>query len=137
MDLLGEIRLLGGLLGAALLAATGLMLMYPLATSRILPGWSLNIAALLHEAEAILAVTYIFIVHFFIGHLRPSSFPMNEAMFAGSIPLEAAVEEKPAWVARLRSERRMPEEARPPPGAGTGWPILYSAMRPCPAASIS
>jgi cytochrome b subunit of formate dehydrogenase len=102
--------------GLPLLAATGLMLMYPLATSRILPGWSLNIAALLHEAEAILAVTYIFIVHFFIGHLRPSSFPMNEVMFAGSVPLEAAAEEKPAWVARLRSEQRLTGEGPTAPG---------------------
>jgi len=71
--------------GMPLLAITGLMLMYPLLTSRFMPGWILNVAALLHRAEAILAVTYIFIVHFFIGHLRPSSFPMNEAMFSGSV----------------------------------------------------
>ena len=74
----------------------GLMLMYPLLTSRVLPGWSLNIAALLHKAEAILAISYIF-----IGHLRPSSFPMNEGMFSGSVPLEEAMEEKPAWIERL------------------------------------
>jgi len=42
--------------GMPLLAITGLMLMYPLMTSSILPGWSLNIAALLHRAEAILAI---------------------------------------------------------------------------------
>ena len=72
--------------GLPLLAVTGLMLMYPIASSRYLPGWALNIVALLHRAEAVLAVTYIFIVHFFIGHLRPSSFPMNEAMFSGSVP---------------------------------------------------
>lgn len=96
--------------GLPLLAVTGLMLMYPLTTCRLLPGWSLNIAALFHRAEAILAVTYIFIVHFFVGHLRPSSFPMNEAMFAGTVPLEEALEEKPAWVARLRSEGRVDEQ---------------------------
>jgi len=69
--------------GLPLLAITGLMLMYPLMTCRMLPGWSLNIAMLLHKAEALLAISYIFIVHFFIGHLRPSSFPMNEGMFSG------------------------------------------------------
>ena len=95
--------------GLPLLAITGVMLMYPLVTSRFLPGWSLNIAALLHRAEAILAVTYIFIVHFFIGHLRPSSFPMNEAMFSGSVPLKEAIEEKPAWVERLQNTGRLGE----------------------------
>ena len=100
--------------GLPLLAVTGLMLMYPLAASRFMPGWILNIAALLHAAEAILAVLYIFIVHFFIGHLRPASFPMNEGMFAGSITLEEAVHEKPAWVERLEAEGEL-EHVEPPP----------------------
>jgi len=101
--------------GLPLLAITGLMLIYPMWTSRFLPGWSLNIASLLHKAEAILAVSYIFIVHFFIGHLRPTSFPMNQAMFSGSVPMEEALDEKPAWVERLRSEGKLEfVEAKPP-----------------------
>lgn len=88
--------------GLPLLALTGLMLMFPIWTSRWMPGWMLNVAVLLHRAEALLAVTYIFIVHFFIGHLRPSSFPMNEAMFAGSVPIDEVEEEKQAWVKRLK-----------------------------------
>lgn len=109
--------------GMPLLAITGLMAMYPLHTSRMLPGWSLNIASLLHRAEAILAVAYIFIVHFFIGHLRPSSFPMNEGMFAGSVPLEEAVEEKADWVARLKQEGRFEAALTTPPAAW--YRVLY------------
>jgi cytochrome b subunit of formate dehydrogenase len=93
--------------GMPLLAITGVMMMYPFWTSQYLPGWSLNIAALLHRAEAILAVSYIFIVHFFVGHLRRTSFPMNQAMFSGSVLLEEAQDEKPAWVERLRKEGRL------------------------------
>jgi len=104
--------------GLPLLAVTGLMLMFPLATSRILPGWSLNVAVLLHKAEAVLATTYIFIVHFFIGHLRPSSFPMNEGMFAGSLELEEVMSEKPAWVERLKIEGRLK-------GTAANSPILW------------
>jgi len=101
--------------GLPLLAVTGLMSMFPLATSRIFPGWVLNITVLLHRAEALLAVSYIFIVHFFIGHFRPSSFPMNESMFSGSIPLEEAMEERPAWVERLKEEGRLElVKAKPP-----------------------
>jgi len=85
--------------GLPLLAITGLMLIYPMVASRLVPGWALNVAALLHRAEAILAVAYIFIVHFFIGHLRPSSFPLNEGMFSGTVTLENAMEERsqPGW----------------------------------------
>ncbi|RJR51697.1 MAG: cytochrome C [Desulfobacteraceae bacterium] len=101
--------------GLPLLAITGILLIYPMWASRFLPGWGLNIAALLHRAEAVLAVSYIFVVHFFIGHVRPSSFPMNQAMFAGSIPLEEATKEKPAWIERLKKEGKLEEVAASPP----------------------
>ena len=109
--------------GLPLLAITGLMAMYPMVTSRILPGWSLNIAALLHRAEAILAISYIFIVHFFIGHLRPTSFPMNEGMFSGSVELEEAMEEKPAWVERLKEEGKLEILETSPPS--TWYRVVY------------
>jgi hypothetical protein len=83
--------------------------------SRIVPGWALNVAALLHRAEAILAVSYIFMIHFFIGHLRPSSFPMNEGMFSGSITIEKAKEEKPAWVERIKKEGKLELVMAKPP----------------------
>jgi cytochrome b subunit of formate dehydrogenase len=109
--------------GLPLLAATGLMLMFPLVTSHWMPGWMLNIAALVHRAEAILAVSYIFIVHFFIGHLRPSSFPMNEAMFSGSVPLKPTLEEKPAWIERLQQTGPLERAAANPPA--TWYRISY------------
>ena len=109
--------------GLPLLAITGLMLMYPFLTSRVLPGWSLNIAALLHKAEAILAISYIFIVHFFIGHMRPSSFPMNEGMFSGSVPMEEAMDEKPAWIARLKEEGQLEALETTPPA--TWYRVIY------------
>jgi len=109
--------------GLPLLAITGLMLMYPLIICRMLPGWSLNIAMLLHKAEALLAISYIFIVHFFIGHLRPSSFPMNEGMFSGSVPLEEAMEEKPAWIERLKKEGKLEALETTPPA--TWYRVIY------------
>lgn len=115
--------------GMPLLAITGLMTIFPLATSRILPGWSLNIALLLHRAEAILAVTYIFIVHFFTGHLRPSCFPMNEAMFAGSVPLKEVTEEKQTWLERLEKEHRYSPSKTGVPAMG--YRIVYYIFGSC------
>ncbi len=109
--------------GLPLLAVTGVMLTYPLTTSRLMPGWTLNVAALLHRAEALLAVSYIFLVHFFIGHFRPFSFPMNEAMFSGSVALEEAMEEKPAWVERLKEEGRLELASPKPPSRW--YRVLY------------
>jgi cytochrome b subunit of formate dehydrogenase len=101
--------------GLPLLAVTGFMLKFPLLTTLILPGWSLNIIALLHRAEAILAMAFVFIVHFFTGHFRPSSFPMNEAMFAGNVHLEEALKEKPAWIERLKKEGKFELAMAKPP----------------------
>jgi len=88
-----------------------------------MPGWTLNVAALFHRAEALLAVSYIFLVHFFIGHFRPFSFPMNEAMFSGNVALEEAMEEKPAWVERLKEEGRLELASPKPPSRW--YRVLY------------
>jgi len=109
--------------GLPLLGITGLMLMYPLAVSRIMPGWVLNILVLLHRAEALLAMLYIFIIHFTIGHLRRGMFPMNECMFAGSVELEKEHEEKPLWIARLQEEGRLEDVMVP--GPPRWFRILY------------
>ena len=101
--------------GLPLLAITGVMLKFSLLTTLVFPGWLLNILALLHRAEAILAASFIFFVHFFIGHFRPLSFPMNEAMFSGNIHLEEALKEKPLWVERLKQEGKLEQmEGKPP-----------------------
>jgi len=101
--------------GLPLLGFTGLMLMYPLATSSIMPGWMLNVLVLFHRAEALLAMLYIFIIHFTIGHLRRGMFPMNECMFAGSVDLEKEKEEKPLWIARLQEAGRLEQVMVPGP----------------------
>jgi len=72
-----------------------------LSASQIMPGWMLNIAFWIHRIEAILAMCHVFIIHFFIGHLRPHSFPMDQAMFAGSVDVDDARHERPIWIARL------------------------------------
>jgi len=109
--------------GLPLLGVTGLLLMYPVGVSRLLPGWMLNVLILLHRAEALLAMLYIFIVHFSIGHLRRGMFPMNECMFAGCVEVEKELHEKPLWITRLKQEGRLKEIAVAGP---PGWyRVLY------------
>lgn len=87
--------------GMIILGGTGLILAYSLHSTRFLPGWTLNVAFWIHRIEAILAIAHVFIIHFFIAHLRRHSFPMDRAMFEGTVSLDAARQEKPAWIARL------------------------------------
>jgi cytochrome b subunit of formate dehydrogenase len=88
--------------GMAIMGGTGLILAYPLAASGILPGWTLNVVFWIHRIEAMLAMGHVFIIHFFVGHLRRHNFPMDRAMFEGSVSLAATQEEKPDWVLRLK-----------------------------------
>jgi len=101
--------------GLPLLGLTGIILMFPVGMSRLFPGWVLNVLVLLHRAEALLAMLYIFIIHFTIGHLRRGMFPMNECMFAGSVELEKERQEKPLWIARLQKDGRLEEAMVPGP----------------------
>jgi cytochrome b subunit of formate dehydrogenase len=87
--------------GMVVIGITGLMLAFPLATSRSFPGWTLNVAFWVHRIEALLAIGHVFIIHFFIGHLRKMNFPMDRAMFEGSADFAHTRHERPAWIRRL------------------------------------
>ena len=109
---------LGVCWGIPVLGITGLALAYPLISTRFMPGWGLNLALWIHRIEAILAMGHVFIIHFFIGHLRRHSFPMDRAMFEGSVDLEATRHEKPAWVARLEEKGMLESQLVPTKSAG-------------------
>jgi cytochrome b subunit of formate dehydrogenase len=70
--------------GINILGITGLILFHPVFSSRFMPGWTLNVLLWIHRIEALLAMGHVFIIHFFIGHLRRHHFPMDLTMFDGS-----------------------------------------------------
>lgn len=74
--------------GIAVIGSTGLTLWFSEFFTLFLPGWIVNVATIIHSDEALLAVGFIFTVHFFNTHLRPEKFPMDMCIFTGSIPLE-------------------------------------------------
>ncbi len=90
--------------GISVLGSTGLILYNPVASSLYMPGWVLNVLLWVHRIEAILAMAHVFIIHFFIAHLRRHNFPMDLVMFEGSLDLEKVCHERPAWVERLEQE---------------------------------
>jgi hypothetical protein len=52
-----------------------------------LPGWVFNVATIFHGEGALLAVLFLFTVHFFNNHFRPDKF-LEVVMFTGAMPLE-------------------------------------------------
>jgi cytochrome b subunit of formate dehydrogenase len=87
--------------GMAIIGGSGLMLWFPLFFARVVPGWLFNIALLIHGEEALLAVGFIFTIHFFNGHLRPEKFPMDMVIFTGRTTLDELQRDRPGEYARV------------------------------------
>jgi cytochrome b subunit of formate dehydrogenase len=100
--------------GMGIIGGSGLLLWFPVAFSHIVPGWFFNIALLVHGEEALLAVGFIFTIHFFNGHLRPEKFPMDMVIFTGRISEHEMRDERPAEYARTMASGHEPPDAGPP-----------------------
>ncbi len=81
--------------GMFIIGFTGLLLWFPEFFTILLPGWTVNVATIIHSDEALLAVAFIFTVHFFNTHFRPDKFPMDEVIFTGRVPVEELKHDKP------------------------------------------
>lgn len=80
--------------GVAVIGLSGLILWFSELFTRFLPGWLINVATIIHSDEALLAVGFIFTVHFFNTHLRPDVFPMDPVIFTGRVPLAELKEDR-------------------------------------------
>ncbi|MDH3428466.1 MAG: cytochrome b/b6 domain-containing protein [Gammaproteobacteria bacterium] len=87
--------------GVAIIGSTGLVLWLPELFTYIVPGWAVNVATIIHSDEALLAVGFIFTIHFFNTHFRPDKFPMDPVIFTGRVSLEELKFDKPGEYAAL------------------------------------
>jgi len=65
-----------------------------------------------HVKEAVLAVTFILMVHISYAHLNPTIFPMDPTYIHGKMPLRRIREEHQLWYEYLVKKGVVPEEAR-------------------------
>ncbi len=100
--------------GVFVIGSTGLVLWFPAFFTQLLPGWSINVATIIHSDEALLAVAFIFTVHFFNTHFRPDKFPMDPVIFTGSVPMEELKYDKPREYQRLVDSGKLEESIVPP-----------------------
>ena len=103
--------------GTAIMGAAGLILWFPEAAATVLPGWMFNVALFVHGAEASLAIGFIFVVHFFNGHLRPNKFPMDLVIFTGTVTTEELRHERAGQYERLVKSGALADLAVPAPSA--------------------
>ena len=95
------------------------MLWFPEFFTIFLPGWILNIATIVHSDEALLASGFIFTVHFFNTHFRPSKFPIDTVIFTGRFPKYELVEERQEQYERLLAEKTLETHRDKYPSVGT------------------
>jgi thiosulfate reductase cytochrome b subunit len=107
--------------GMVIIGGSGLLLWFPLFFARLLPGWTFNIAALVHGEEALLAAGFIFTFHFFNGHLRPDKFPMDTVVFTGRISEHELRGERAAQYERMLREGSLEAALAPAPTQEARW----------------
>jgi len=65
------------------------------------PGALDGVLWVMHYKEAILAVTFILLVHITYTHFRPTDFPINLVFIHGRMPLKRIKEDHPEWYEEL------------------------------------
>jgi cytochrome b subunit of formate dehydrogenase len=102
--------------GSGIIAFSGLLLWFPEFFAKFVPGWMFNVATIVHGYEAVLAIGFIFTIHFFNAHLRMEKFPVDDVMFTGRLPEEEFKHEREAEYERLVATGQL-ESVRvdPPP----------------------
>jgi cytochrome b subunit of formate dehydrogenase len=106
--------------GAPVMGITGFILMWPVFFTRFLPGWVVPTALVAHSWEAVIAVVWIFVVHFFFSHFGPGVFPLNKSIFTGKVPVKLYEKEHP-----LEYERLFGTEEEEEKDSGQKWDSLY------------
>jgi cytochrome b subunit of formate dehydrogenase len=75
--------------------------------AHFLPGWALNAVLVIHSEEGLLAILFIFSIHFVNTHLRPDTFPMDMVVFTGVESEEEFKHKRPAEYDRLAAEGKL------------------------------
>jgi len=112
--------------GVALIGSTGLVLWFPEFWTRLIPGYLINIATIIHSDEALLATGFIFTIHFFNTHFRPQKFPMDQVIFTGRIEEEEWKHERPREYELLKAEGRLEEVLTDEPPKR--WVVIWSRI---------
>jgi len=101
--------------------------------AHFLPGWALNAVLVIHSEEGLLAILFIFSIHFVNTHLRPDSFPMDMVVFTGVESEEEFKQKRALEYERLKSEGKLESRLGEKPNI---WQVNFSKVVGFTAISI-
>ena len=114
----------GLLLGGMMMIATGFTLLFPVLTTRWLPGELVPAAKLGHSSEGLMALLVVVTWHVYHAHLSPETFPFDRSIFDGRISRQRMEHEHPLELARLGG----PTPSRSPSLARLAWAPVAGAL---------
>jgi cytochrome b subunit of formate dehydrogenase len=91
----------GLILGAMIVIATGVILLWPVVAARFLPGEVIPAAKVAHSNEGLMAFLVVIVWHIYNAHFNPDVFPFDTTIFTGRISRERMEHEHPYELERL------------------------------------
>ncbi len=95
--------------GNAVMIATGLILWFPVVSSRLVTSVGLDLSKVIHGYEALLAFLSIALWHMYHAHLRADVFPMNRMWLTGTLSEEEMAHHHPGELDAIRAREAAAE----------------------------
>ena len=120
----------GLVMGTIVMVSTGLILLFPILVTNVLPGQVIPASKVAHGSEGLMAFLVIIIWHIYNAHLSPEVFPFDTSIFTGRISRHRMEREHPLELERIDQEAKALEAAAAPPPAAPPPPEVPTTPEP-------